>query len=145
VSKQIDVYNFKESYFPFIGAEIKDCFEKVKTEYDPDIILTHCTNDAHQDHTMISKLTWNTFRNHLIIEYEIPKYDGDLGVPNLFVHLDEPAIQRKITILCEIFQSQKKKTWFSQETFRSIMRIRGVESNSPTNYAEAFYCRKIVI
>lgn len=145
VSEQIDVHNFKESYFPFIGAEIKDCFEKIKTEYDPDIILTHCANDAHQDHTMISKLTWNTFRNHLIIEYEIPKYDGDLGTPNLFVHLDEPTTQRKITILCEIFQTQKKKTWFSQETFRSIMRIRGVESNSPTNYAEAFYCRKIVI
>jgi len=143
-SKKIDIHNFRESYFPFIGAEIKDCFEKIKNEYNPDVIFTHCTNDAHQDHILISKLAWNTFRNHLILEYEIPKYDGDLGTPNLFVHLDESVVQRKIGNLCGIFKTQTKKLWFSEEVFRSILRIRGVESNSPTNYAEAFYCRKIV-
>lgn len=142
--KQIDIHDFRESYFPFIGAEIKDCFEKVKKESSPDIIFTHFARDAHQDHMLISKLTWNTFRDNLIIEYEIPKYDGDLGAPNLFVHLDESLVRRKINSLCEIFQTQTKKLWFSEESFRSILRIRGVESNSPTNYAEAFYCRKMV-
>ena len=92
---------------------------------------------------LISKLTWNTFRNHFIIEYEVPKYDGDLGAPNLFVHLDEPEVQRKVDYLHAFFQSQKEKVWFSKDNFRSILRIRGVECNSPTNYAEAFYCRKI--
>lgn len=143
-SKQIDIYNFRESYFPFVGAEIKDCFEKIKKEFSPDIIFTHYTGDAHQDHTLISKLTWNTFRNHFIIEYEIPKYDGDLGAPNLFVYLDESLVQRKIDFLCDFFQTQNRKIWFSEENFKSILRIRGVECNSPTNYAEAFYCRKMV-
>lgn len=142
-SKQIVIHSFRESYFPFIGAEIKDCFEKIRKEYNPDIILTHHNNDAHQDHMLISKLTWNTFRNHFIIEYEVPKYDGDLGAPNLFVHLDEPEVQRKVDYLHAFFQSQKEKVWFSKDNFRSILRIRGVECNSPTNYAEAFYCRKI--
>ena len=143
-SKQIVVHNFKESYFPYIGAEIKDCFEKIKKEFNPDIIFTHYTNDAHQDHELISKLTWNTFRNHFIIEYEIPKYDGDLGSPNLFIHIDASLVQRKIDYLCKYFQTQKEKSWFSEESFRSIMRIRGIESNSLTNYSEAFYCRKLV-
>lgn len=143
-SKKIEIYSFKESYFPFIGSEIKDCFEKLKTEYNPDIIFTHCNNDAHQDHLLISKLTWNTFRDHLIIEYEIPKYDGDLGTPNLYVHLDESLVKRKTNYLRDFFKTQKEKAWFSKKNFRSIMRIRGIESNSPTGYAEAFYCRKIV-
>ena len=143
-SKQIDIHNFKESYFPFIGAEIKDCFEKLKKEFNPDIIFTHYTKDAHQDHKLISKLTWNTFRDHLIFEYEIPKYDGDLGSPNLFLSLSEFLIQKKIDYLCNNFPSQKKKSWFSKETFRSILRIRGMESNSPDKYAESFYCRKIL-
>ena len=143
-SKQIDVHTFRESYFPFIGAEIKDCFEKIKKEFRPDIIFTHYSNDAHQDHKLISKLTWNTFRNHFIIEYEIPKYDGDLGTPNLYVHLDESIVQRKINYLNNTFQTQKKKSWFSEESFRSLLRIRGLESNSLTNYSEAFYCRKMI-
>ena len=142
-SKQINIYSFRESYFPFVGAEIKDCFEKIKN-FNPDIIFTHYSNDAHQDHMLISKLTWNTFRNHFIVEYEIPKYDGDLGSPNFFVQLDESLVQRKINSLCELFQTQKEKVWFSEENFRSILRIRGIECNSPTNYAEAFYCRKII-
>ena len=143
--KQVDVYNFRESYFPFIGAKIKDCFEKLAKEFNPDIIFTHYAKDAHQDHKLLSNLTWNTFRNHFIFEYEIPKYDGDIGSPNLFVNLDTLLIQKKINYLCTFFQSQKKKSWFSEETFRSILRIRGIESNSPSNYAESFYCHKILL
>ena len=143
-TKQIIVHNFRESYFPFIGNEIKDCFEEIKKDYNPDIIFSHHLKDAHQDHELISKLTRNTFRNHFILEYEIPKYDGDLGFPNLFVYLDKSIVQRKIGYLCEVFQTQKKKSWFSEDTFKSLMRIRGFESNSLTTYSEAFYCRKIV-
>lgn len=144
-SKKIDVQQFRESYFPFIGARIKDYFEKLKKEFSPDIIFTHYTNDAHQDHRLVSNLTWNTFRDHFILEYEVPKYDGDLGNPNLYVHLNESDVQRKIEYICDIFRTQKEKQWFTEETFRSILRIRGVESNSPSKYAEAFYCRKIVL
>lgn len=142
--KKIDVQQFRESYFPFIGARIKDYFEKLKEEFSPDIVFTHYTNDAHQDHRLVSNLTWNTFRDHFILEYEVPKYDGDLGTPNMYVYLDETIVQRKIKFICDVFQTQKRKKWFTEETFRSILRIRGVESNSPNNYAEAFYCRKIV-
>lgn len=145
VSKVIHVQDFRESYFPFVGAQIKDYFEKLKEELSPHLVFTHCSNDAHQDHQLISKLTWNTFRHNLILEYEIPKYDGDLGVPNLYVHLNEPVVQRKISGICGIFQTQIRKQWFGEETLRSIMRIRGIESNSPSKYAEAFYCRKIVV
>ena len=144
-SKQIDIHDFRESYFPFVGANIKDCFERIKDEFNPDIIFTHYANDAHQDHMLISKLTWNTFRNHFIIEYEIPKYDGDLGAPNLYVYLEDSLVKRKIDCLCAFFQSQKEKIWFSEENFRSILRIRGIECNSPSKYAEAFYCRKLVL
>jgi len=143
-SKKIEVQQFRESYFPFVGAPIKDYFEKLKKEFSPDIVFTHYINDAHQDHRLISNLTWNTFRDHFILEYEVPKYDGDLGNPNIYVHLNESDVQRKIKYICDIFRTQKEKQWFTEETFRSILRIRGVESNSPSNYAEAFYCRKIV-
>jgi LmbE family N-acetylglucosaminyl deacetylase len=143
-AKKIAVQDFRESYFPFIGARIKDYFEKLKSEFSPDIVFTHYANDAHQDHRLISNLTWNTFRDHFILEYEVPKYDGDLGTPNLYVHLNESGVRRKIEYIFDVFRTQKKKQWFSEETFRSILRIRGVESNSPSKYAEAFYCRKIV-
>jgi LmbE family N-acetylglucosaminyl deacetylase len=143
-AKKIDVQGFRESYFPFVGAKIKDYFEKLKNEFSPDIVFTHYSNDAHQDHRVISTLTWNTFRDHFILEYEVPKYDGDLGTPNLYVHLDKSHVQRKIDYLCDVFQTQRSKLWFDEETFRSILRIRGVESNSPSKYAEAFYCRKVV-
>lgn len=143
--KRVDVQNFRESYFPFVGGEIKDYFEKIKKEFVPDIVFTHCANDAHQDHRLISSLTWNTFRDQLILEYEIPKYDGDLTTPNLYVYIDEDVIQRKLSLISNFFQTQKTKLWFSEETFKSIMRIRGIESNSPSGYAEAFHCPKIVL
>jgi LmbE family N-acetylglucosaminyl deacetylase len=143
-SKEIVIHQFKESYFPFIGASIKDCFEKLKRQFYPDIVFTHNRNDAHQDHCMISSLTWNTFRDHFIMEYEIPKFDGDLTTPNLYVHLSEFQVRKKIDFILEKFVTQKEKPWFTEETFRSILRIRGIESNSPSKYSEAFHCRKIV-
>ena len=143
--KKIAIEQFRESYFPFIGVQIKDCFERLKTELSPDLIFTHYSNDAHQDHRLISNLTWNTFRDHFILEYEIPKYDGDWGNPNLHVCLAETHVTQKINHICSIFRTQKEKPWFDQETFRSILRLRGVECNSPSRFAEAFYCHKIVL
>jgi LmbE family N-acetylglucosaminyl deacetylase len=144
-SKVIDVQAFRDSYFPFVGGEVKDYFVKLKKEFDPDIILTHCTNDAHQDHRLIGQLTWNAYRNNLILEYEIPKYDGDLGTPTFYVHLNENIVKEKIANICAVFNSQSNKEWFGEESFRAIMRIRGLESNSASKYAEAFYCRKVII
>jgi LmbE family N-acetylglucosaminyl deacetylase len=143
--KTIDIQNFRESYFPFIGGEIKDYFEKLKNIYDPDLIFTHYGNDSHQDHRLISNLTWNTYRNHFILEYEIPKYDGDLVTPNLYSNIDVSDVDNKVDCICRFFKSQELRTWFSEETFRSIMRIRGIESNSSSGYAEAFHSRKIII
>ena len=142
--KEIVVRDFKESFFPYIGAEIKECFEELKRAISPDVVFTHFRDDLHQDHRLISELTWNTFRDHLILEYEIIKYDGGLGSPNLFVHLNEEVCAEKIKYLMGNFQSQRSHQWFTEETFRAILRLRGVESNAPEKYAEAFYCRKIV-
>lgn len=142
--KHITIKNFRDGFFPFIGMEIKEIFEQLKQEFYPDIIFTHYRNDLHQDHRLISEFTWNTFRNHLILEYEIPKYDGDLGSPNFFVHLDEVICQNKTKYILDSFQSQKGKQWFTEDTFLSILRLRGIESNAPGKYAEAFYCRKVV-
>jgi len=144
-SRTIIVKNFRDSFFPFAGAAIKEYFEQLKKEFCPDLIFTHYRNDLHQDHRLISELTWNTFRDHLILEYEIPKYDGDLGSPNLFVHLDEPVVRAKIDGITNCFKSQASNHWFSEELFMSIMRLRGIECNAPTRFAEAFHCRKIVI
>ncbi|MCX6653743.1 MAG: PIG-L family deacetylase [Candidatus Bathyarchaeota archaeon] len=142
--EKLDIKNFRESYFPYDGAYIKDYFEELKAAVSPNIIFTHYRNDAHQDHRLISDLTWNTFRDNFILEYEVPKYDGDLGSPNLFVHLDESIVEKKIETILDVFKTQANKMWFTKDTFKSILRIRGVESNSPSKYAEAFYCHKIV-
>lgn len=145
VDKKIVVKTFRESFFPYIGTEIKEYFEKLKLKASPDIIFTPYRYDLHQDHRLISELTWNTFRNHLILEYEIIKYDGDLGTPNLFVPLTKEQCSRKIDYILDSFQSQQKRDWFSADAFLSILRIRGIESKTPEKYAEAFYCRKMVI
>jgi LmbE family N-acetylglucosaminyl deacetylase len=142
-TKKVIIHNFRDGFLPFFSMEIKDRFEEIKKEFDPDLIFTHYRDDRHQDHRLISELTWNTFRNHLILEYEIPKYDGDLGIPNFFVNLDKSICQRKLCYIIENFESQKNKQWFDEETFTSLLRLRGIESNSSTRYAEAFYCRKI--
>ena len=110
----------------------------------PDLVFTHYRHDLHQDHRLLCELTWNTFRNHLILEYEVPKYDGDLGTPNFFVPLSEDAAQEKINHICTIFSTQHSKPWFTEDTFRALLRLRGIESGAPEKYAEAFYCRKIV-
>jgi len=124
---------------------VKDFFEEMKGQVNPDLIFTHWRGDAHQDHRLISELTWNTFRNHLILEYEIPKYDGDLGRPNVFVPLEPSLHEQKVTHLFDAFESQQTKPWFDRDTILGLMRIRGMESNSPTGYAEAFYARKIIL
>jgi LmbE family N-acetylglucosaminyl deacetylase len=142
--KEIIVKEFRDGYFPYIGTEIKDFFEELKRKYLPDLILTHYHGDLHQDHRLVSELTWNTFRNQLILEYEIVKYDGDLGAPNFFVHLTESIARKKIQTIVGCFGSQRDKSWFTEDVFSSILRLRGVESNALEKYAEAYYCRKIV-
>jgi len=142
--KTVLVKNFRGSFFPFCGEPIKECFEQIRRECNPDLIFTHYRNDLHQDHRVISELTWNTFRNHLILEYEILKYDGDVGSPNCFVHLDESRCRLKTRYLMDCFKTQRSKHWFTEDSFMSMMRIRGVESNAPDKYAEGFYCRKMV-
>ncbi len=144
-AQRVGIRTFRESYFPYVADQIKDEFEHLKSLIEPDVVLTHFRHDLHQDHRLVSELTWNTFRSHLILEYEIPKYDGDLAQPNLFVALAPEVVDRKIAILMESFPSQRTKSWFDEETFRAILRLRGVESNSPTRYAEAFHCRKVLV
>jgi LmbE family N-acetylglucosaminyl deacetylase len=143
--KQVLIKEFKDGYFPSQVAAIKDVFEYLKGNESPDIIFTHYRNDLHQDHRQICELTWNTWRNHLILEYEIPKYDGDLGAPNFFVDLDIEICKTKINLLVRYFQTQGNKHWFTPETFNAILRLRGVESRSFSGYAEAFYSRKITL
>jgi len=130
---------------PFVGSEVKAVFETELKQLSPDLVFTHNGKDAHQDHRLISELTWNTFRNHLILEYEIPKYDGDLGRPNLFVPLERGVCEKKIDYLMDAFESQRTKHWFQRDTFFSLLRLRGMECAAASGYAEAFYCRKLVI
>jgi len=144
-SKKLVIKAFRESFFPYNGAKLKKYFEELKHTFNPDLIFTHCRNDLHQDHRLLSELTWNTFRDHLILEYEIPKYDGDLGAPNVFVALDKATREKKVSCILRSFPSQETKSWFDEATLMSTLRIRGMESNSPTKYAEAFYCRKMVL
>ena len=142
---RIIIHKFRDGFLPYEGSIVKENFEELKAAVSPDLILTHYRNDLHQDHRLISELTWNTFRDHLIFEYEIPKYDGDLGTPNVFVPLNEPIVRRKIEAIITGFRSQAGKRWFDGETFRAVLRLRGMECNASDNYAEAFYCRKLVV
>jgi LmbE family N-acetylglucosaminyl deacetylase len=141
---KIVIKQFPDGFFPYQGARIKKYFETLKS-VSPDLIFTHYRDDLHQDHRLLCELTWNTFRDHLILEYEIPKYDGDLGSPNCFVELDERNCQEKIRLILESFKSQDEKHWFSEQTFRAMLRLRGMESRSRTGFAEAFYGRKLVL
>lgn len=136
---------FRNGYFPFVGAEIKDFFETLKREVSPDVVFTHYRDDRHQDHRVVSDLTWNTFRDHLVLEYEVPKYDGDLGAPNLFVPANGRIARRKAGLVLSSFPSQRDKHWFTEEVFLGLMRLRGMECASPTGFAEAFYARKTVL
>jgi LmbE family N-acetylglucosaminyl deacetylase len=141
-SKEIQVLEYRDAFLSFSALEIKEHFESIKLAINPDVVFTHYRDDRHQDHRLISDLAWNTFRNHLILEYEIPKYDGDLGVPQCFSHLSATQAEKKIDILMDAFESQTSKHWFDRETFLSLMRIRGLESAASSKYAEAFHARK---
>jgi len=138
----VHLANFRDGYMPADRSAVKDWVEGLK-RLAPDVILTHQRNDAHQDHRLINELTWNTFRDHLILEYEIPKWDGDLGQPNAYVELSEALLARKIELLMKHFGSQRSKAWFDDETFRGLARLRGVECRA--RYAEAFFARKLTM
>jgi LmbE family N-acetylglucosaminyl deacetylase len=143
--KDIRLFNFRDGYLPSVWNEVKNRFESLKSEFSPDMIFTHYRNDLHQDHRVINELTWNTFRDHLIFEYEIPKYDGDLGNPNLFVPLEDGLVKQKKEIILSCFQSQLNKQWLDDALLTSIMRIRGMECASESKFAEAFYNRKMIL
>ena len=143
--KCLTLAEFRDGFMPYQGGEVKQEFERLKAEFAPDVILTHYRHDGHQDHRLVSELTWNTFRGPLILEYEIPKWDGDLGQPNAFVPLAESHVARKIEILMAAYETQLGRAWFEPETFRSLLRLRGMEAAAPERYAEAFYARKIVL
>lgn len=144
-SRAVVIKGFRGSFFPYEGRKIKEEFESIKRNCNPDLVFTHYRHDLHQDHRVVSDLTWNTFRDHLILEYEIPKYDGDLGSPNVLVPLDKSTCQTKVRHLLESFRTQKSKHWFTAETFMSLLRLRGIEAGPHATYAEAFYGRKLTL
>ena len=143
--RELRIESFRDGFLPYVGGQVKDFFERLKTEFDPDVILTHRRDDLHQDHRLISELTWNTWRSHLILEYEVPKWDGDFGSPNTYVHLPERLARRKVEALMKHFGTQRSRQWFDEETFFSVMRLRGVESRAPERYAEGFWGRKLIV
>jgi LmbE family N-acetylglucosaminyl deacetylase len=142
---QIEVMPFRDGFFPEQGEQIKSWFEALKERVDPDLILTHRSDDAHQDHRQVCRLAWNTFRDHCILEYEVPKWDGDMGQPNLYVPVSADVLRRKIDLLISHFGSQRSKQWFDAETFLGLARLRGMECRAPERYAEAFVARKLIL
>jgi LmbE family N-acetylglucosaminyl deacetylase len=143
--REVVVGDFRDGFLPYLGPPVKDFFESLKGVIEPDVIFTHQRADLHQDHRLACELTWNTFRDHLILEYEIPKFDGDLGSPNVFVELDHDLVHRKVAALMEHFATQRSKHWFTEDLFLSLMRLRGMECNASSRHAEAFYARKLVL
>ncbi len=144
-SAKVEVMSFRDGFFPEQGEQIKSWFETLKQRVDPEVILTHRRDDAHQDHREVSRLAWNTFRDHCILEYEIPKWDGDIGQPNLYMPVSAGALRRKIDLLISHFGSQRSKQWFDAETFLGLARLRGMECRAPERYAEAFFARKLLV
>jgi LmbE family N-acetylglucosaminyl deacetylase len=142
---RVMVEGFRDGFFPYDGGAVKERFERLKAEVAPDLVLTHRLEDRHQDHRLVAELTWNTFRDHLILEYEIPKYEGDLGRPNLYVPVGHEHGERKVELLRKCFPSQAGRSWFSDDTFWATLRLRGIECNAPGRYAEAFQARKLVL
>ena len=139
---KIDLADFRDGFFPYQGAAIKTWIEGVKADCEPDLIFTHRGDDAHQDHREVSRLTWNTFRDHSILEYEIPKWDGDIGRPNIYSALAASVFERKVSLLLSNFATQRSKDWFDAEVFRGLARLRGMECRAPEFYAEGFVLRK---
>ena len=144
-SAKVDLAEFRDGFFPWAGADIKAWMEDLKLRCEPDLVLCHTRDDAHQDHREVSKLVWNTFRDHTILEYEIPKWDGDLSRPNVYVPVSSASADRKIELLMRHFRSQRSKDWFDERTFAGLMRLRGLECRAPGGMAEAFHGRKLVI
>ncbi len=142
---ELKFFDFRGSYFPADVTAIKDAFEALKGTVSPDVVLTHFLQDRHQDHALLGELTWNTFRSHLILEYEIPKYEGDLGHPNLFMPLSSEDLAQKVRVLMECFPSQRARSWFTEDTFRGLARLRGIECAAPSGFAEAFHARKVCL
>ncbi|HEX3213899.1 MAG TPA: PIG-L deacetylase family protein [Actinomycetota bacterium] len=142
---RVMVEGFRDGFFPYDGGAVKERFERLKAEVAPDLVLTHRLEDRHQDHRLVAELTWNTFRDHLILEYEIPKYEGDLGQPNLYVPVGQEHGERKVELLRKCFPSQAGRSWFSDDTFWATLRLRGIECNAPGRYAEAFQARKLIL
>ena len=143
-TSNVIVRDYRDGFLPYTGAAVKDEFEALKRDFSPDLIFTHYRHDRHQDHRLISDLTWNTWRDHLILEYEIPKYDGDFGSPNFFAALAPSTLDRKIDLLMKHFPSQAAKPWFTADLFRAVARIRGMECAAAEGLAEGFYGRKAV-
>jgi LmbE family N-acetylglucosaminyl deacetylase len=142
---RIETHRFRDGFFPAETSDLKSWFETLKGRFQPDVILTHHGDDAHQDHRETCRLTWNTFRDHCILEYEIPKWDGDLGRPNLYVPVSAAVMARKVELLVRHFGTQRSKHWFDEETFRGLARLRAMECRAPDRYAEAFHARKILL
>ncbi|MBA2643736.1 MAG: PIG-L family deacetylase, partial [Actinobacteria bacterium] len=142
-ARQVECHGFRDGYLPYLGGDVKDVFEALKRELDPELVLTHGRHDLHQDHRLVCELTWNTWRDHMILEYEIPKYDGDLGSPNLFVPVPEELAREKAELILRSFPSQQGKHWLDAELLLGLMRVRGMEAHAPSGYAEAFTCRKL--
>ena len=146
VSKAVVVTgSFRDGFFPYQGADIKTWFEDLKTRVVPDVIFTHHADDAHQDHREVAHLTTNSFRDHLVLAYEIPKWDGDLGRPNIYVAASRAIMSRKVALLERHFASQRSKDWFDASTFMGLARLRGMEARAPEGFAEAFHGRKLLI
>jgi LmbE family N-acetylglucosaminyl deacetylase len=142
---KVVIKEFCDGFLPYTGGDVKQIFEQIKSSFSPDLVFTHARHDLHQDHRFLSELTWNTFRNHLILEYEIPKYDADLRSPNFFVPLSKTIADAKVRALMKFFGTQRNKHWFSEDLFHSLHRLRGIESASPTGLAEGFYSRKMIL
>lgn len=142
---RVEVHEFRDGFLPYVGGEVKEVFEHLKERVDPQLVFTHAGYDFHQDHRLACELTWNTFRRHLILEYEIPKFDGDLGRPNVFLPLTDDVVEEKLALIERHFPSQADKHWFDRETFLGLMRLRGLEAAAPGRFAEAFTCRKVVL
>jgi LmbE family N-acetylglucosaminyl deacetylase len=141
----VRVEHFRESYFPYIGNEVKDYIQALAAEISPDLVFTHHVDDLHQDHRLVGELCRNAFRDHLILEYEVPKFDGRHGTPNVFVPVEPWAQARKLELVMAGFPSQSSRYWYTEDTFTALMRLRGVEARSPTGYAEAFFGEKVTI
>jgi LmbE family N-acetylglucosaminyl deacetylase len=142
---RVELHEFRDGFLPYVGGEVKDVFESLKGRVEPQLVLTHTSYDLHQDHRLACELTWNTFRNHLILEYEIPKVDGDLGRPNVFMPLTAGVVEQKLALLERHFPTQTEKHWFDRDTFLGLMRLRGMEAVAPERLAEAFTSRKLVL